>query len=170
MADAVRLAPDRSSAYAELGRALIGLNKEEEALIHLRGAIELNPADLQTMFVLLRLSAGKKLPEAEDYGQKLRSLKQDEISLTQAQALSNFALAAANEENWTLAVKRLREAISACGECPAKPVLRKNLGPILAQSRDVEGAALELENARQLDPEDKDILYALKILPKLKNR
>jgi hypothetical protein len=94
----------------------------------------------------------------------VRDLKQDELSLTQARLLSNFALGAAKDENWPLATQRLREAIQICGECSALAGLRKNLGLVLAQSGDTNAAVDELRIARELDPQDRDTEYALRVL------
>ena len=80
--------------------------------------------------------------------------------------LSNFALDDAKKEDWPKAIERLREAIEVCGQCAVRALLHKNLGLIMAQSADNAGAVAELAIAHELEPDDRDIKYALELLRK----
>jgi len=165
---AVAADPSNAGAHAELGQVLTELGREEEGLAHLKRAVDLNPKDSQAAYALLRLLAARKSPEASKLGQRVRALKKEELSVTQARALSNFALDAAKEKQWAKAIASLREAIQTCGECAVRAVLHRNLGLIMAQSGDVSGATAELRTARKLDPEDRDVEYALELLPRMR--
>ena len=111
--------------------------------------------------------SARKSPEACEYSRRVRELKKEELAVTQARVLSNFALDAAKARDWPKAIGQLREAVQTCGECSIKPELHKNLGLILAQSGDTPAAAAELRIAQKLDPEDRDTAYALELLPRL---
>jgi tetratricopeptide (TPR) repeat protein len=160
--------PKNASARSELGQALVQLGDEDAGLMQLRKAVELDPSDSQATYALLRVLSGRDSPEAARYAQRVREMKKEELSVTQARALSNFALDAAREKRWPEAISKLREAVATCGTCAIQGSLRRNLGLILAQSGDTPAAIAELQHARKLDPEDRDIEYALRLLARPK--
>jgi len=88
------------------------------------------------------------------------------VTADKARTLSNLALAAARAEDWPKAIRQLRQAVEVCGECPVRARLHKNLGLIMAQSGDNAGAVGELAIAHHLNPDDRDIEYALELLRK----
>ncbi|MBX5495586.1 MAG: tetratricopeptide repeat protein [Bryobacteraceae bacterium] len=161
----VKAEPGNGKARLALGQALIRLGRKEEGIVHLREAARIDPMDSQAAYALLRALAGTQSPEFEALAKRVRELKQNELAVTQARVLSNLGLDAAKEKDWQTAVSKLRAAVDACGSCPIRAALQKNLGLILARSGDVAAARKELEAARQMDPTDLDIQYALDILP-----
>lgn len=166
LAKVVKAEPANGKAQLALGQALIRLGRKEEGIAHLREAARLDPMDSQAAYALLRALAGTQSPEVEALAKRVRELKQNELAITQARVLSNLGLDAAKEKDWQTAVNKLRAAVDACGSCPIRAALQKNLGLILARSGDVAAARKELEAARQMDPTDLDIQYALDILPR----
>ena len=162
----IALDSSNSTAHHWLGKALLDLGREEAALEHLKTAVDLNPGDSRAVYVLMRVLAARKAPEAKQYGQQLRELKREENAAERAGVLSNFALEAAEAEDWPQAIGKLREALELCGECSVRARLHKNLGLIMAQSGDNAAAVEELAIAHELDPEDRDIEYALELLRK----
>ena len=163
----IALDPDNATARHELGQALADLGREEEGLAQLKRAVELEPRNSQAAFALFRLLSRRQSPEAAEYSRRVRELKREELSATQARVLSNFALDAAKEKKWPEAVGKMREALSTCGQCQIRPFLEKNLGLIMAQAGDLKGAAAQLAAAKQLLPEDRDIQFAIDLLPRL---
>jgi Tfp pilus assembly protein PilF len=155
-----------TAAHYKLARALLDLGRETEGVEHLKKAVELDSANSQAVFALMRVMAARNPTEAKQYGQQLRELKAESLAASRARALSNFALGAAKDEDWPKAMNQLREAIEVCGECPVRALLHKNLGLITAQSGDNAGAVAELAIAHKLDPDDRDIEYALELLRK----
>lgn len=78
------------------GPGVAGVGGGAERLGHLRRAAKLDPANSQAAYALLRApteGSGK----ASQLGQRVRELKREELSATQARALSDFALDAAKE-------------------------------------------------------------------------
>jgi predicted negative regulator of RcsB-dependent stress response len=130
----------------------------------LKRAVELNPRNTAATATLLRELYRAKSGETAEYSSKLRELKQEESATVRAKTLSNFALQAAEAEDWPKAVGQLEEAITACGDCAIEALLHKNLGLILAQSGDAPRALEQLRQASKLDAADPDIAYALKLI------
>lgn len=162
--------PNNGVVQQELGQALIELGRTAEGEAHLRTALKLNPNNSQAAYALLRILSGRGSAEASQLGQRVREMKKEELSVTQARALSNFGLDAAREKQWAKAIESLRKAVDTCGQCVIQAALRRNLGLILAQSGDTEGALKELQAARKLDPADKDVQYALEVLARMKGK
>jgi tetratricopeptide (TPR) repeat protein len=123
-------------------------------------------ANSQAVFALMRVMSARNANEAKQYGRQLRELKAESLTASRARVLSNFALDDAKKEDWPKAIDRLREAIEVCGECHVRTQLHTNLGLIMAQSSDNAGAITELAIAHELDPDDRDIEYALELLRK----
>jgi tetratricopeptide (TPR) repeat protein len=155
-----------TTAHYKLGRALLEVGRESEAVEHFRKAVELDPANSQALFALMRVMSARNPGQAKQYGQRVRELKAESLAGARARALSNFALGAAREEDWPKAINQLREALEVCGECSVRPLLHKNLGLIMAQASDNAGAVAELAIAHELEPDDRDIEYALELLRK----
>lgn len=129
-----------------------------------KGAVELNPKNASATATLIRELYRAKSDDVSAYSVRLRELKEQEAATIRAKTLSNFALRAAEGEDWPQAVAQLQEAIEACAKCSIRALLHKNLGLILAQSGDAQRAVDELRVARDLDPADEDIAYALALL------
>lgn len=170
MAQVVAADPKNGSAHLELGQALLDTGRDQEGISHLRMALKLDPSSSQAAYALLRALSSRGSNETSQLGQRVRELKKEELAATQARALSNFALDAAKEKDWPKAIDGMRRAVETCGACPIGAALRRNLGIILAESGDLSGATAELEAARKLDPSDKDVAYALEVLPRLKGK
>jgi tetratricopeptide (TPR) repeat protein len=161
------LGPNSDVAHEELGRALLNLRRREEAVASLKRAVELNPRNASATATLIRELYRAKSDDVATYSARLRKLKEQQAATIRAKTLSNFALRAAEGEEWPRAVAQLQEAMEACAECPIRALLHKNLGLILAQSGDSRRAVEQLRLARALDPADEDIAYALGLIEKM---
>ena len=155
--------PDNHASHSELGFALLQMGRPDEAVEALKRALELNPRNSVATVNLIKALYREGSEETAQYSDLLRDLKRQESAAARAKVLSNFALAAASREEWGAAVGQLREAVEVCGACPIQPTLRKNLGLVLADSGDFEGALMELRAARSLD-DHPDIEYALGVV------
>ena len=102
--------------------------------------------------------------KAAAYRRQFTELQQSRQATDRAQTLGNFAISAAASRDFPRAVAQMKEALEACGECPARPGLLKNLGLIHARSGDLESAVRELTAARQAKPGDEEVTRALEML------
>ena len=81
--------------------------------------------------------------------------------------LGNFALEAANAQNWPQAMEQMNEAIKLCGSCAESAHLHKNLGIFYERTGNMDEAEKELRIALQLAPDDADAKNALAMLERI---
>lgn len=73
--------------------------------------------------------------------------------------LNNFALQAANDNNWPQAISQIQEAINLCQQCPQLGILHKNIGLIYARKGEQQ-----LQLALKLLPGGPDAVAAAETL------
>ncbi len=118
----------------------------------------------ETLYNLSRALRDINPEQSAEYAKRFSDVQRTRQMTDRAQTLGNFALSAAEARDWPRAIEQLQEAIEACGDCPAKGDLHKNLGLTYARSGDPEKGMQELKLARQSKPSDPDILRSLEIL------
>jgi len=164
----VRLEPENSAAHYLLGQNLKHAGKTTEAIEHWKIAVRTDPNNSSSLYNLARLLAETHDPEAKRYMDRFQALEIGSQLNDRVHQLNNFALSAAQNHNWPLALEQLQEAIESCGQCGAAPTLHKNLGLIYARKGDTEHAIRELDLALKEDPQNADAQKALPILRRIK--
>ncbi len=99
--------------------------------------------------------------------ERFRALEKSQRLFDRVQALGNFAIEAANAQNWSQAVEQMKEAIQLCGQCAQSAHLRRNLGLIYCRTANRQDGEKELRAALELDPHDEDAKKALALLENL---
>jgi tetratricopeptide (TPR) repeat protein len=103
-------------------------------------------------------------PEAAQYQDRFDALQKSQQIADRVSELGNFALEAANAQNWPQALQQMNEAIELCGNCPQSAHLHKNLGLFYGRTGRIGEAKKHLRAALQLAPNDADAQNALSIL------
>jgi tetratricopeptide (TPR) repeat protein len=160
----VALDPNNSQARVYLGRNLLKQGNKDEAIAQWKKAVEADPDNLSALSSLTRTLAQLRMPEAEEYLARLDALQKRQELTDRVKQLNNFALQAANDNNWPQAISQMQEAIKLCQQCPQLGILRKNIGLIYARKGDVDNAKQELQLALQLLPSGPDAMAAAKTL------
>jgi tetratricopeptide (TPR) repeat protein len=106
-------------------------------------------------------------PEAQQYMERFRALEKSQRLFDRVQALGNFAIEAANAQNWPQAVEQMKEAIQLCGQCAESAHLHRNLGLIYCRTGNAKDGEKELRAALQINPHDEDAKKALTLLENL---
>ena len=165
----VHLQPDHAEARLYLGHNLLQAGKKQEATEQWKKAVEADPENLAAYANLVRVLSQTGSPEANNYMSKLTTLQERQQATDRVQLLNNFALQAAQDNNWPQALDQLQEAIAICQQCPQLAVLHKNIGIIYARKGDAENAKQQLELALKLLPEGPEALSVREALRRLAN-
>ena len=157
----VALQPDNADAQYLLGQNLEHSGNSRAAIQHWKAALQADPNHSQALFNLARSLGRIHDPDAKQYQDRFEALQKNQQIADRVSELGNFALEAANAQNWPQALEQMNEAIHLCGDCPQSAHLHKNLGLFYGRTGNISEAKKELRTALQLTPEDADAKNAL---------
>jgi len=157
----VALQPDNADAQYLLGQNLEHSGDVTEAIQHWKLAVQADPDHAQALFNLAKFLNKIHDPDAKQYQNRFDTLQKDRQITDRISELGNFALEAANAQNWPQAFQQMNEAIQLCGNCPQSAHLHKNLGLFYGRTGNLSEAQNELRTVLQLTPNDVDAQNAL---------
>jgi tetratricopeptide (TPR) repeat protein len=157
----VALQPDNANAQYLLGQNLEHAGDRAGAIQHWKAAVQADPNHTQALYNLARSLAKMNDPEAQQYQHRFDDLQRKQLITDRAAELGNFALEAANAQNWPKAMEQMNEAIRLCGSCAESAHLHKNLGLFYGRIGNLDEAEKELHTALALAPGDADAKSAL---------
>jgi len=160
----VALEPDNADAQYLLGQNLEHLGKTAGAIEHWKSAVSADPNHSQALYNLARALNKSGNPEAQKYQSRFDALETEQQISDRVQQLGNFALEAANAQNWPQALEQMSQAIELCDKCPQAAHLHRNLGLFYARTGNLEAAERELHVVLELSPGDSDAERALAVL------
>jgi tetratricopeptide (TPR) repeat protein len=114
----VSLQPDNADAQYLLGQNLERSGKTVEATEHWKAAVHADPNHSQALFNLGKVLSKAHDPDAQKYQARFDALQRQQQVTDRIQQLGNFALEAANAQNWPQALEQMSQAIELCGNCP----------------------------------------------------
>ncbi|MGC2194138.1 MAG: tetratricopeptide repeat protein [Terriglobales bacterium] len=160
----VTLQPDNADAQYLLGQNLDHEGDNAAAIQHWKAAVLADPNHSQALYNLAKSLNRIHDPEAKEYQDRFDALQKNQQIADRVSELGNFALEAANAQNWPQAMEQMHEAIQLCGDCAQSAHLHKNLGLFYRRTGNVDEAKKELRTALQLAPNDADAENALAAL------
>jgi tetratricopeptide (TPR) repeat protein len=160
----IALQPDNADAQYLLGQNLEHSGDSLAAIQHWKAAVQADPNHSQALYNLAKSLNKIHDPEAKQYQDRFDALQKSQQIVDRVSQLGNFALEAANAQNWPQAVEQMNEAIQLCGNCPQSAHLHKNLGFFYGRTGNIGEAKKELRTALQLAPNDADAQNALAML------
>jgi tetratricopeptide (TPR) repeat protein len=160
----VALQPDNADAQYLLGQSLEHSGDSVGAIEHWKAAVRADPNHSQALYNLAKALNKLHDPEAKPYQDRFDALQKSQQIADRVSELGNFALEAANAQNWPQAVEQMNEAIQLCGNCLQSAHLHKNLGLFYGRTGNIGEAKKELRTALQLAPNDADAQNALAML------
>jgi tetratricopeptide (TPR) repeat protein len=163
----IALRPDNADAQYLLGQNLERAGNHTEAVEHWKAAVESDPNHSQALYNLARTLNELHNSEAAQYQARFDALQKSQQITDRVKQLGNFALEAANAQNWPQAVTQTREAIQLCGDCSEGAHLHRNLGLFYGRTGRISEAEKELQTALDLQPNDAEAKKALTVLENL---
>ena len=160
----IALQPDNADAQYLLGQNLEHSGDGLAAIQHWKAAVQADPNHSQALYNLAKSLNKIHDPEAKQYQDRFDALQKSQQIADRVSQLGNFALEAANAQNWPQALEQMNEAIQLCGNCPQSAHLHKNLGFFYGRTGNIGEAEKELRTALQLAPDDADAQNALAML------
>jgi tetratricopeptide (TPR) repeat protein len=158
------LQPDNADAQYLLGQNLEHSGDNSAAIQHWKAAVQADPNHSQALYNLAKALNRVNDPDAKQYQDRFDALHKNQQIADRVSELGNFALEAANAQNWPQAVEQMSEAIQLCGNCSQSAHLHKNLGLFYGRTGNIGEAKKELRTALQLAPNDADAQSALAML------
>ena len=158
------LQPSNDKAFLLLGRSLSEQSRDTEAISALQSAIAINPQSSTALYMLSRKLRRSDPKAATQLTEKFQQTRDRNERFEASKALGNQAFEANIREDWPESVRLLRIAIDTCGDCEAAAALHKNLGLSLCRAGDTSSGTEELRTSFQLNPNDPDVIKALKLL------
>lgn len=160
----VALQPKNADAQYLLGQQLEHAGDTSGAIQHWKLALEADANHSQALFNLAKVLNKAHDPDAKQYQDRFQALQKNQQITDRVSELGNFALEAANAQNWPQAFLQMKEAIQLCGDCPQSAHLHKNLGIFYERTGNLEEAQKELRAVLQMTPNDVDAQTALAAL------
>jgi tetratricopeptide (TPR) repeat protein len=161
----IKLQPDSDRDFFFLGRSLSEQSRHAESIIALRRAIELNPHAGDALYMLAMEVKRQDPSEARSLMKRFVEVRDEAATLDAVKTLGNQAYTASKQQNWEEAIRLLRQALAQCNGCTVAAGLHRNLGLALCESGNLQEGKQELQQALELDPNDRDAEAALKLLP-----
>ncbi len=160
----VSLQPDNADAQYLLGQNLEHSGESLAAILHWKAAVHADPNHSQALYNLAKALNKIRDPDAKQYQDRFDALQKSQQIADRVAELGNFALEAANAQNWPQAVEQMNEAIRLCGNCVQSAHLHKNLGLFYGRTGNISEAEKELRTALQMAPNDADAQNTLATL------
>ena len=164
----VALEPGNADAQYLLGQNLERLGQTNDAIQHWKLAIQADPNHSQVLYNLARTLQKLNDPSAQQYQERFEALQKMQRITDRVQQLGNFALEAAQAQNWPQAFQQMQEALELCGNCAEAAHLHRNLGLFYCRTGKIEEGGRELHTALALDPSDGDAQKTLAALDSMR--
>lgn len=168
--ETVKLQPSNAMAWYMLGQSLEQESETAKALSAWRKAITIDPKFSQALFSLSRALRSTDRAESEQLMTRYIAVQKERRILDRADTLANNGVKAASAHDWPAAIREMKEAIVACGDCAAKADLDRKLGIIDCQAGDLDNGEKELLAAKALKPNDPVTQAALELIARARNQ
>jgi tetratricopeptide (TPR) repeat protein len=160
----VKLQPGNAMAWYELGLSLEQDSQTAQALSAWRKAIAIDPKFSQALFSLARALQPTDPLESEQLMARYVAIQKERSIVDRADTLANDGIQAATAHDWPEAIRQMKDALSACGDCAAKAEILRKLGIIDCQAGDLASGQAELLAAKALKPDDPVTQAALELV------
>ncbi|MEP7097743.1 MAG: tetratricopeptide repeat protein [Dokdonella sp.] len=168
--ETVKLQPSNVMAWYLFGQSLEQTSETAKALVAWRKAIAIDPKFSQALISLASALRSTDQAESEQLMARFNAVQKERRILDRADTLANNGVEAASAHDWPEAIRQLKEAIGACGDCAAKADLHRKLGIIDCQAGNLDDGEKELLAAKALKPDDPVTQAALELIARARSQ
>jgi tetratricopeptide (TPR) repeat protein len=168
--EAVKLQPDNVMDWYSLGQTLEQQSETTKAIAAWRQALAIDPKFSAALFSLAHTLRPTDQAESEQLMARYVALQKERHILDRTDLLANDGVEAETAHDWPAAIRQLKEAIAACGDCVAQADLHRKLGIIDCQAGDLNNGEKELLTAKALKPADPVTQAALELIAQARSR
>lgn len=168
--ETVKLQPGNVMAWYMLGQSLEQTSETAKALAAWRKAIAIDPKFSQALISLASALRSTDQAESEQLMARYNAVQKERRILDRADTLANNGVEAASAHDWPEAIRQLKEAIGACGDCAAKGNLHRKLGIIDCQAGNLDDGEKELLVSKALKPDDPVTQAALELVARARSQ
>jgi tetratricopeptide (TPR) repeat protein len=166
----VKLQPSNVMAWYLLGQSLQQESQTAQAIAAWRQAVAVDPKFSQALFSLARALRSTDRAESDQLMARYLSVQKERSILDRADTLANNGVEAESAHDWPQAIRLLKQAIAACGDCAAKADLHRKLGIIDCQAGNLDNGERELLAAKALKPDDPVTEAALELVARARSQ
>jgi len=168
--ETVKLQPRNAMAWYMLGRTYEQESETAKAVTAWQQAIAIDPKFSAALFSLAHTLRSTDRAASDLYMTRYAAIQKERLILDHTDTLANDGVEAASAHDWPEAIRQLKEAIAACGDCVAKPDLHRKLGIIDCQAGDLVNGEKELLVSKALKPDDPITQAALELVSRARSR
>jgi tetratricopeptide (TPR) repeat protein len=168
--ETVKLQPNNVMAWYLLGQSFEQGSEKAKAVAAWRQAIAVDPKSSQALISLARVLRSTNAAESEQLMARYVAVQKERSIMDRADTLANNGIQAATAHDWPEAIRQLKDAIAACGDCQAKAELHRKLGIVDCQSGDLDNGEKELLEAKALKSDDPVTLAALELIVRARSQ
>jgi tetratricopeptide (TPR) repeat protein len=166
--ETVKLQPNNVMAWLMLGQSFNQESENAKAIAAWRQAIAIDPKFSQALISLARALRATNPAESEQLMARYSDVQKERSIVDRADTLANNRIQPASAHDWPEAIRQLKDAIEACGDCQAKADLHRKLGIVDCQSGDLDNGEKELLAAKALKPDDPVTQAALELIARVR--
>lgn len=168
--EAVKLEPDNVMQWYLLGQVLEQQSQTTQAIAAWKQALAIDPKFSAALFSLAHTLRPINQAESDQIMARYQAVQKERHILDQTDLLANNGVEAESAHDWPAAIRQLKEAIAACGDCVAQADLHRKLGIIDCQAGDLNNGEIELLAAKALKPADPVTQAALELIAQARSR
>lgn len=168
--DAVKLEPDNVMAWYLLGQTREEQSETTEAVEAWKHAVAIDPKFSAALFSLAHTLRPTDQAQSDQFMARYTAVQKERHILDQTDMLANNGVEAESAHDWPAAIRQLKEAIAACGDCVAQADLHRKLGIVDCQAGDLNNGEKELLAAKALNPADPVTQAALALIAQARSR
>jgi tetratricopeptide (TPR) repeat protein len=165
-----KLDPSNTNALFQLAQILDGLGRTSSAIGYWERVVELNPEHCEALYRLSQAFTKDQPDKAKMYQERLAEVQKRRKITERADLLASFGLTSASARDWPQATTQLEDALKGCKGCRSSANIYKNLGVVYCRAGDVKRGMEQLKLALKQEPDDPEVLSALKIIEPLQRK